>query len=216
MPERYLPALRWHALTPLFDPVARVTTRERTFKRRLLDTAQVKAGEAVLDLGCGTGTLAIAQKQRCAGARVVGLDADPKVLARAHEKAAAESVDVEFVEALSTELPFPDVSFDVVLSTLFFHHLDPATKRDTVAEVRRVLVPGGRFYVGDYGRPSDPLMRAAFLTVRVFDGFEVTRDNVRGALPQLFEAGGLQDARLHDRLRTPLGTLAVYEADKPA
>ena len=211
--REYHPALRWHALTPLFDSVVRVTTREHTFKDRLLDSAHVQPGETVLDLGCGTGTLAIAQKHRCAGARVVGLDADPDVLARAREKAAADSMDVEFVEGLSTEVPFADASFDVVLSTLFFHHLDPQAKRDTVAEVRRILAPGGRFHVGDYGRPSDPLMRAAFVTVRVFDGFGRTADNARGALPRLFEAGGLQDARLHDQLRTPLGTLALYQAD---
>jgi len=215
-PGAYLPALRWHALTPLFDPAVRVTTRERTFKRRLLDLAAVQPGEAVLDLGCGTGTLAIAQKRRRTDARVVGLDADPGVLARARAKAAADSQEVELVEALSTAVPFADASFDVVVSSLFFHHLEPAVKRATLAEVARVLKPAGRLHVADWGKPSDPFMRALFTTVRAFDGFGVTAENARGALPDLFENAGLEQARVQEQVRTPLGTLAIYGARKPS
>ena len=85
----YLPALRWKALTPLFDAVVRVTARETAMKERLLDQAGIAPGRAVLDLGAGTGTLAIRIKQRCPTARVVGLDADRDILAIARSKAAA-------------------------------------------------------------------------------------------------------------------------------
>jgi ubiquinone/menaquinone biosynthesis C-methylase UbiE len=211
----YLPALRWHALTPLFDPAVRVTTRERAFKGTLLDLADVRPGESVLDIGCGTGTLAIAQRRRRPDARVVGLDADPDVLGRAQAKADAGGHQVELVEAFSTAMPFPDASFDVVVSSLFFHHLRAAAKRATLAEVARVLKPGGRLHVADWGKPSDPLMRALFTTVRALDGFSVTAENARGALPRLFEDAGLEHARVQDQLRTPLGTLALYGARKP-
>lgn len=208
----YLPALRWRALTPIFDPVVRVTTRETEFKRRLLDQASVSPGGTVLDLGAGTGTLAIRLKERCPGARVTGLDADPKVLARARDKADAAGREIEFVEGLSTALPFPDGSFDVVLSSLFFHHLAHEDKRRTLAEVARVLKPGGGLHVADWGKPSDPAMAALFLAIRTFDGFGVTADNAAGALPRMFEDAGLVDARLRDRLRTALGTIALYSA----
>jgi SAM-dependent methyltransferase len=211
----YLPALRWRALTPLFDTVVRVTSRETATKERLLDQAGVAPGAAVLDLGAGTGTLAIKLKQRCPAARVTGLDADPAVLARARRKAAAARCDIELVEGLSTTLPFEAGSFDVVLSSLFFHHLTAADKRTTLAEVHRVLKPGGRLHVADWGRPSDPVMAALFLPVRALDGFDVTAENVRGALPALFEAAGLEDAAECRRLRTPLGTLSLYRALKP-
>ena len=112
-------------------------------------------------------------------------------------------------------MPFADASFDVVLSTLFFHHLDPEVKRATLAEVARVLAPGGRLHVADWGRPSDPLMRALSLTVRAFDGFAVTTENVQGMLPRLFEDAGLEGAEVREELRTPLGTLARYGARKP-
>jgi ubiquinone/menaquinone biosynthesis C-methylase UbiE len=213
--RKFLPALRWKALTPAFDTVVRITAREHAIKQRLLDQAAVRPGDSVLDLGSGTGTLALWLKQRCPEAGVMGLDADPDVLALARRKAAAARCDIEFVEGFSTELPFPPDSFDTVLSTLFFHHLTGADKRGTLAEVVRVLKPSGQLHVADWGKPSDPAMAALFYSVRLLDGFEVTADNVRGALPALFEESGLEDARERNRLRTALGTLALYSARKP-
>lgn len=212
--REFLPALRWRALTPLFDLAVRVPARERRFKAELLERAAIAPGEAVLDLGCGTGTLAIDAKLRCPEAQVTGLDADPDVLARARRKAAAAGAEIELVEGFSTELPFADASFDIALSTLFFHHLDRDAKRRSLAEIARVLKPGGRLHAADWGRPSDPLMAAAFLVVRAFDGFAVTADNASGALPAMFERAGLRDAAEDNRLRTPLGTLSLYSAHK--
>ncbi len=212
----YLPALRWKALTPIFDLVVRVTMRERAFKRRLLDQANVGVGDRVLDVGAGTGTLAISLKERSAGAVVTGLDADPGVLEQARRKAASSGCDVGFVEGFSTALPFPDDHFDTVLSSLFFHHLSGADKRRTVKEIARVLKPAGELHVADLGKPANVLMAALFLVVRAFDGFDVTAENARGALPELFTEGGLEAAELSQELATPLGTLALYRARKPS
>ena len=214
--DRYLPALRWKALTPVFDAAVRVTARERVMKQRLLDQAGVAPGDSVLDLGAGTGTLAIWLKQRCPEAIVIGLDADSEVLARARDKAAGAGCEIDFVEGFSTDLPFEADSFDIVLSSLFLHHLMPAAKRSTLAEVQRVLKPGGRLHVADWGKPGDPLMAALSLSIRAFDGFEVTAENLRGALPTLFGQAGLHDVQERRRLRTTLGTLALYSARKPA
>jgi ubiquinone/menaquinone biosynthesis C-methylase UbiE len=213
---RYVPALRFRFLTPLYDPVVRVVTRERELKRRLLDQAGIEAGHDVLDLGCGTGTLALMAKRRRPEARLVGLDGDPEVLDRAREKADAEGLEVRFDEGLSTELPYEDSSFDRVVSTLFFHHLTGADKRRTAAEIARVLRPGGELHVGDLGRPSDPVMRALVWQIRVFDGFEQTRDNVAGSLPEIFVEAGLAGARERDRLRTPIGSIVLYSAAQPS
>jgi SAM-dependent methyltransferase len=214
--DRYVPALRFRALTGIYDPVVRATTREGEFKSRLLDQAALEPGEQVLDLGCGTGTLAIQAKRAQPKAAIVGLDGDPEVLGRAREKADEAAVELELDEGYSIELPYPDASFDVVLSTLFFHHLTGVDKRRTAAEVARVLRPGGRLHVADWGRPADPVMRVLGVSIRLLDGFEQTRANLAGALPEIFERGGLEDAEETDRLRTLFGTLALYRARKPA
>jgi SAM-dependent methyltransferase len=210
----YLPALRFPALTGLYDPVVRLTTREGHFKELLVDQAAPAAGQRILDLGCGTGTLAIQVKQRVPDAEVVGLDADPEMLNQAREKAERAGVELTLTQGFSNVLPFEERSFDRVLSTLFFHHLDPEPKRQTAREIARVLKKGGELHVADWGKPSDPAMAVAFLGIRLLDGFENTADNVRGELPRIFEEAGLADAAETDRLRTPLGTMALYSAER--
>lgn len=211
--KAFLPALRFKALTPLFDTVVRVTSRETTFKARLLDQLALSPGAHVLDVGAGTGTLAIEIARRWPHARVTGFDADAESLAIARRKAA--DVAVDFVEGVSTELPFPNAHFDAVTATLFFHHLDGAAKRATLREIARTLKRGGTLHVADWGRPADPLQAATFVaTVRAFDGFDVTGDNARGALPDLIAGAGLRSVAVRDRLRTALGTLDLIRAER--
>jgi ubiquinone/menaquinone biosynthesis C-methylase UbiE len=168
----------------------------------------------VLDLGCGTGTLTIWAKQHVPGANVVGLDGDPKVLERAERKATEAQCSIEFDRGMSYELPYPDAGFDRVLSTLLFHHLVPADKRRTIAEVRRVLKPGGELHVADFGAPKNPLMRALSLPVQLLDGFENTRDNFTGRLPAMLSEGGFEEIAVRGQMSTMYGTLAFYSACK--
>src|SRR4051794_4132591 len=210
----YLPALRFQSLTRVYDPVVRLTSREGRFKELLIDQAAPAPGQRILDLGCGTGTLALQVKQRVPQADVVGLDADPEMLAQARRKAEQAGVELELTEGFSTKLPYEDASFDRVLSTLFFHHLDPEPKRQTAREIARVLRKGGELHVADWGKPSDPVMAAAFLGIRLLDGFENTADNVNGDLPAIFEEAGMARAEQTDRLRTVLGTMALYRAER--
>jgi ubiquinone/menaquinone biosynthesis C-methylase UbiE len=218
MPEpkdTFIPALRFKRLTPLFDPVVAAMTRERTFKRRVLDRARLGGADEILDLACGTGTLAIAAARLAPGARVVGVDADPVVLAKARTKARRGGLDISFDEAMSTELPYEDGSFDIVLSTLFFHHLQDDAKTGSAAEVVRILRPRGRLIVGDVGRPQDPVMRLAVLaTVQLLDGFATTASNVAGRLPAVLRDAGLRDIDVTDRMRTPTGTVKVITATR--
>jgi len=192
--------------------VVAVTTREGHFKNRVLDRAGVQNGERVLDLACGTGTLALEVLQRAPGARVTGVDGDPKILERARTKAERAGAEVAFDEGLSTELPYADATFDVVLSTLFFHHLSDEAKRSSADEIHRVLRPAGRVVVADWGRPQDPLMRAAVLPVQLLDGFANTGGNVAGALPGILAGARLDHVEVTDRIRTPLGSIEVVTA----
>lgn len=126
--------------------------RERAFRERALSLAHLSAGESVLDIGCGTGTLAIAAKAHVGrNGYVCGIDAAPEMIARAGKKARTTGLEVDFKNALVESLPFQDGQFDVVLSTLMLHHLPGKLRNQCAAEVRRVLRPGGRFLAIDFG-----------------------------------------------------------------
>lgn len=213
--QQYVPALRFDALTRVYDPIVALTSRERGFKRRLLEHARIKAGESVLDLACGTGTLAIEIKKDVPKAKVSGVDGDRAILQRAQRKAKDAGVKVEFTPGLSNELPYDDRSFDVVVSTLFFHHLTDEAKADTAEELRRVLRLGGRALIADWGRPQDPLMRAMFVYVQLLDGFRNTTSNVRGKLPEFLREAGLTRVAVVDRMRAPLGTIEIISGVRP-
>lgn len=214
--DGFIPALRFHRLTPLFDFVAAVAVRDRALKRRVLACAAIVGDEQVLDIGCGTGTLAIAAARAAPGVRVTGLDADASILARARRKAAGAGLEIGFDQGSSTGLPYADASFDLVLSTLFFHHLPDDAKRQSATELVRVLRPGGRVVVGDLGHPQDPLMQIAVrVTVQLLDGVATTALNVRGELRDVLADAGLQEVAVRDRMRTPTGTYEVMTGAHP-
>jgi ubiquinone/menaquinone biosynthesis C-methylase UbiE len=128
--------------------------RERAFRERILQLAQIEPGAVVLDVGCGTGSLAIAAKRRVGPTGAVyGIDASPQMLARANRKAAKAGLDVVFKNAPAQALPFADATFNLVLSTLMLHHLPGSARQQCVFEMRRVLKPGGRILAVDFAPP---------------------------------------------------------------
>ncbi len=130
--------------------------KEHAFRDKVLDLARLANGESVLDVGCGTGTLAIAAKRRIgASGTVHGVDASPEMLSRAEKKAKKAGVEVLFKNSEAEAVPFPDGQFDVVLSTVMLHHLPLKPRRQCASEIRRVLKPGGRALVVDFEGFSD-------------------------------------------------------------
>lgn len=211
----YVPALGVGWLTPYYDAVVGATTRERVFKQALIQQARISAGQQVLDLASGTGTLAIWMKQRHPLATVTGVDGDPAMRSMAARKAQRGNVEVQFDQALSYELPYPAAHFDRVLSSLFFHHLTWDNKQRTGRELFRVLKPGAELHVADWGYPSSACMRGLFLSIQLLDGFRNTHDNVSGKLIGLFEQAGFADVAQRRTFSTMFGTLALYSAAKP-
>src|SRR2546429_843752 len=134
----------------------------RELRQRTATLARIQPGEQVLDVGCGTGTLAMEVARRVGRAgRVAGVDPGTQQIARARAKAARRNLPIEFQTGMIEQLPFPDQSFDVVLSTLMMHHLPAPLKRQGLAEIARVLKPGGRLVMADFKCKQERQGRAA-------------------------------------------------------
>src|SRR4051794_1373974 len=208
----FLPALRFQALTRFYDPLMAATMRERVWRRRLVELAAPRPCEHVLDVGCGTGTLALELAHRSPGATIAGVDADDEMLSRARTKAADAGVAIDLRRAMAQELPFADATFDAVVTSLFFHHLRRDDKLAVGAELARVMRPGARLVIADWGRPGDRLMRLAAQSIRLLDGAETTADNLSGRLPSLLEQAGFTSVAERESVRTPFGVMVLITA----
>lgn len=211
---KYIPALGYDVLTPLYDLVVRLTVREKKFKKALVELANFADGQSVLDLACGTGTLAVLIKETHPKVEVTGIDGDAKILAIAEKKAIKKGVSVQFDEGLSFELPYANESFDRVVSSLFFHHLTRADKLKTLRGVLRVLKPNGELYVADFGSPANVLMEIVSRGIELLDSTETTADNFKGLLPSLINEAGFRETEETLYFNSLFGTIRLLKTKK--
>ncbi|HXQ38890.1 MAG TPA: methyltransferase domain-containing protein [Anaerolineales bacterium] len=209
--NEYIPALSFRVLTPFYDFIQKYIVRDIRYKSRLIEQSQIQAGQRVMDLGCGTGTLAILAKQTQPLAEVLGLDADPEMLKVAQAKKDQKNLEIKFDVGFTNNLPYPDSSFDRVLSSIMIHHLKTPDKEKTAHEIYRVLKPGGQLHVIDFGKPSTLYGK---ILGPFLHKFEEANDNIDGKLPIMFEQAGLKVKEMGN-FWTFFGDLTFLYGQKP-
>lgn len=213
MPTEPVPETRGAVMNrsaPFYDLGCRLVGLGPAFRARTLAYAALTPGERALDVGCGTGVLTRLAAQAVGPAgEVVGLDPSARMIAVARRNAVRENSRAVFRHGVIERLPFPDASFDVVLSSLMLHHLPPDLKRGGLREVYRVLRPGGRLLAVDLDRPGQPLWWLLFWPGLLAP---MIAENLRGAVPAYPSAAGFEPVRVAGRR---FRLLAFWEARKP-
>lgn len=213
----FTPALGHSGLTGLYDRAISALTRETLWRNAVVDALRPADGETIVDIGAGTGSLALLIKKTAPGAHMVAVDPDPEVRKLGEAKARAAGAQIEYVTAMGGDgiALVPDGHADGVTCTLVLHQCPMPAKRAIIANAARLLRPGGRLILGDYGSQPNLLMRLGFLTVQLLDGFEATGQNLRGAIPSLLAECGFLPPQVRAQIRTPTGAITVWRAEKP-
>jgi ubiquinone/menaquinone biosynthesis C-methylase UbiE len=175
-----------------------ITPAEKSqFRRKQIGLINLREGERVLEVGCGTGTLSVLAKLAVGETGAVeGIDIAPKMIAKARKKAEKAFLEINFQVASIDRLPYPDTHFDVVMSSMMLHHLPVEIKKSGLREVRRVLKKEGRFFLSDFCSPHGitvPLMYLMLIWT------SSTRYQLFGKLPGLVKEAGFRHVNLEKK-----------------
>ena len=173
--------IRW---APYYDMVTNFVTLGQAprLRKMTVDLALIKPGDTVLDVGCGTGEVTLLAKRRAGNGNVFGIDPAPEMIAVARRKAARKGLAIDFRVGVIEALPFPDSSIDVVTSSLMMHHLPEDLKARGVAELYRVLKPGGRLLIADFMRPTGSFLNHVFIAFTRHERLRQGIEDIQGLL----------------------------------
>jgi ubiquinone/menaquinone biosynthesis C-methylase UbiE len=210
----YIPAAGHDWTLPLYDPFVKLLGGNSA-RKALVDQAELQPGERVLEIGSGTGTLLVMIARHHPDVTLTGLDPDPRALARARQKADAASTSIQLDRGFSDALPYASGSFDCAFSCFMFHHLNNIDeKRQTLAEIRRVLKPGGRLALLDFAPPAS---HHSGLLSRWLRSNHRLDDNGESRMLSFIALGGFADGRTVRRSKLAgVFHTAYYQAIVPA
>jgi ubiquinone/menaquinone biosynthesis C-methylase UbiE len=186
--------IRWGSS---YDLLVNVLTlgQARRLRRMTVDLAELATGDSVLDVGCGTGAVTLPAKQRVGDTgEAAGIDPSPEMIEVARRKARRAGLEIDFRVGVIESLPYPDETFDAVTSSLMMHHLPEPLQVEGLAEIMRVLKPGGRLLIADMRRPGTSLLEriSSHLSLHRGHGHRV---GIETLIP-LLERAGFEGVRL--------------------
>jgi len=198
----------------LYDPLIEHLSfgREQRFRELCLKYMAIRPEDRILDVGCGTGTLTLlAARQLGPQGAITGIDAAPRMIAIAQDKARRQGLAARFQAAVAESLPFADGEFDLVVNSMFCHHLDLELKRAAFREMHRVLAPGGRLITADIDRPTTLLGWLTGWAGRWLLMQPEIGENLQGLLPKLIAEAGFVDLRRQEQVH---GLISVFTASR--
>lgn len=216
-PVNHTPPLGHKALTPLYDLAIAALTRERVWRKAFVHEIAPQMHNRILDIGSGTGSLAVALYSQMSDINYVGVDPDIEAVRRARQKTAKANIDARFVRGFfSKEERYFDQPPDKIISSLVLHQVPIAGKQRIIKEIYESLRTGGSVHIADYGFQRSAIMRVLFrITVQALDGVEDTQPNADGVLPKILNEVGFNGVTESTRIPTPTGTISIYCGQKP-
>lgn len=209
--REFIPAARFHFLTNFYDALFEWYLGE-AFRKKVIHEAKIQPDEKVLDVGCGTATQIIAIKKAHPDADIQGLDADENIMKIAEKKLSENKLSVKITQGFADEIPFPNESFHLVITTLMMHHLLTPNKKQAFKEFYRILKRGGRLLLVDFGPPTSLFSKFVSFPTRVnIREFEHTRDGLLGLYPEFMKEAGFTQIHENEQHR---GLISFYKGWK--
>ncbi len=183
MEYKFAPALISEHFAHAYDFAVNLIGVGKSLQKRVVQINHLRGNESVLDVGAGSGTLVTLLKQKYPGLKITAVDPDCKILEIAKKKAGKKGYTLSFVQACAEKLPFDNNSYDIVYSTLAFHHMPRKIKKLALKEIYRVLKPQGRFVLVDIGKPKNALWKVLLHLESVVEKQAYLQDNLDGNIP---------------------------------
>lgn len=186
---KYIPPVTWNFLTPFYDFFCWITGLGPKFKQKILNSVEIRSGDKIADIACGTGVFLKIAKRKYPHANFIGLDPDEKALSIAKNRLEKVGLQVDLQKAFAEALPLETESVNVCFTTLALHHMPDRIKKKAIEEMHRILKKGGKIVVTDFGKSNSAVLRKLLS----WENIEYLEGNLRGLIEEFMHQAGFKN-----------------------